>query len=84
MQTFHDEDNKDQAMFVVPKNTKIFNYNPKEDPEVKASQRQMQKMQVREELVRGYRVQPEYICHPGECCVDLPDYNQLFNGQMMG
>lgn len=39
---------------------------------------------MREELVRGYRVQPEYVCFPGESCVDLPEFNQLFNGQMMG
>ena len=31
VQTHHDKENKDQPMFLVPKNTKIFDYNPKEE-----------------------------------------------------
>ena len=74
------KESTDQSLFSVPKDTKIYDYNPVQEKGAGYSKEKLLKLQIREELVRGYRVQPEYICHPGESCVDHLDHNQIFNG----
>ena len=56
--TFYDSENKDQNLFLVPKDTKILDYNPVEENDDGKTQQQkeMDKMKMREELIRGYRI----------------------------
>lgn len=56
----------------------------KEQREMAKIQDLARKVEMRHELVRGDRVQPETVCYPCEGCPERPDFSQMFNGVMMG
>ena len=78
-------------MFAVPANTKIFEY---ESPfvlkdkdfseEMQKRENTLQKIKIRQDLLRGMAVSPSSYCKPNESCYDVEDYYCLFNGMVPG
>ena len=78
-------------LFSVPAGTEIYHYNEMEDifddlagDEQAMKDFMIEKIQVRQELLRGGEVKPAMIAREHESAIDIPLFNVLFNHGLLG